>query len=171
MDIMRKILINLRIYSLLLGILMIAACGPGASDPIQTPIESNIPSASTSIPAGETPTAIDTENEAEIMPKPLFNKTELPFAAEALVDLAKQRLVSKYGMHIDKIMLLSVTPMDWPDASLGCPREGMDYAEVSTPGYQILLQYGITVYTFHTDTTEHVVLCQERPPDNIFIEP
>jgi hypothetical protein len=108
------------------------------------------------------------ENETQ---EPSLSSADLPDGAAPLVDLARERLASKYGFDPGQTSLLSVTPMDWPDASLGCPRDGASYAEVVTPGFVILLQHGVTVYSFHTDTADEAILCQVSPPDNIFIEP
>ena len=57
------------------------------------------------------------------------------------------------------IALVTVETMLWRDSSLGCPREGMQYLQVITPRYLVLLQAGDKQYQFHTDTGTAVVLC------------
>ena len=104
-------------------------------------------------------------------PEPVLSGDGLPEGAAPLVELARARLASKYGFKPDQIRLLSATPIEWPDAGLGCPREGAVYAQVVTPGFVILLQHGLTAYSFHTDRADQAILCQVSPPDNIFIEP
>jgi hypothetical protein len=170
-DMMRKRILNLRFKYLLSGILMVAACSPVTQELDPTPLNSNESQASIESLVTTIPTTSDANIEETNMSKPLHSGDEIPTEAEALVELAKQRLVAKYGFILDEIALLSVTPRVWPDSSLGCPRNDQAYAQIITPGFQILFQHGVTVYTFHTDLSEQVILCQERPPDDIFIQP
>jgi hypothetical protein len=51
--------------------------------------------------------------------------------------------------------------MEWSDASLGCPQEGMMYAQVITPGYLIVLEAQGQTFEYHTDQGTNVVLCQK----------
>jgi hypothetical protein len=56
------------------------------------------------------------------------------------------------GIAPDKVEVLDVTPVDWPDASLGLPEPGMMYAQMITPGYQVRLRAGDRILVYHTDT-------------------
>ena len=48
----------------------------------------------------------------------------------------------------------------WSDATLGCPQEGMVYAQVITPGYKLIFDLGGTSYVVHTNSDgSHVVIC------------
>ncbi len=76
--------------------------------------------------------------------------------AAAVADLARQT-----GVPADQITVASVEPMEWPDASLGCPQEGMMYAQVITPGYLVALEAQGQTYQYHTDQRGTVVLCQK----------
>jgi len=79
---------------------------------------------------------------------------------EAPVDLAKADLAERKGIEKEQIEVESVKPVEWPDASLGCPEPGMMYAQVITPGYQILLSHDGETYRYHTDARgNRVVLC------------
>lgn len=73
--------------------------------------------------------------------------------ALAIADLA-QRL----GLPESAITVRTVESVEWPDASLGCPRPGMMYAQVITPGYRIVLEAAGQTYEYHTSQS-HVVLC------------
>ena len=44
------------------------------------------------------------------------------------------------SLPIDQVVLISVEPQDFSDASLGCPSPGMSYAQVITPGHKVLLE-------------------------------
>lgn len=77
----------------------------------------------------------------------------------APVDAAKAALGSELGVTPQDIEVMDVEAVEWPDASLGCPQEGMLYAQVVTPGYRILLKAEGKVFEYHSDR-HHVVLCQ-----------
>ena len=50
--------------------------------------------------------------------------------------------------------------MGWPDASLGCPKEGWAYAQVLTPGYRLIFERAGTSYAVHTNADgSHMVIC------------
>lgn len=91
--------------------------------------------------------------------------------AEKIIQLAKESLARKFKVSEDQIHLFSIESMIWPDASLGCPQAGMVYAQVLTPGYQILFEAAGQSYSYHTDDVNRVILCQIHPPDNIFPTP
>ncbi len=76
--------------------------------------------------------------------------------AAAIADLAKQT-----GIPADQITVEKVEPMEWSDTSLGCPQEGMMYAQVITPGYLIVLNAQGNTYEYHTDQRANVVLCNQ----------
>ncbi|RME74611.1 MAG: hypothetical protein D6784_09525, partial [Chloroflexi bacterium] len=59
-----------------------------------------------------------------------------PLAA-AIADLAE-----RLGLSPDEIQIVSIEAEQWPDTSLGCPREGYMYAQVITPGFRIVLEAG-----------------------------
>ena len=62
------------------------------------------------------------------------------------------------------IIVASVQEIEWGDTSLGCPKEGMVYAQMIAPGYTILLQATGTTYEYHTDFAERFVLCEGGRP-------
>ncbi len=47
--------------------------------------------------------------------------------------LARKTLAAELGIAESSIRVQSVAAAEWPDASLGCPRKGMQYAQVITP--------------------------------------
>lgn len=91
--------------------------------------------------------------------------------AQIMVNLAKESLARKFKISEDKIHLFSVEPMVWPDAGLGCPQAGIVYAEVQTPGFQILFEADGKSFSYHTDNEKRVVLCRIHPTDEIFPTP
>ena len=46
------------------------------------------------------------------------------------------------------------------NASLGCPKEGMAYTQVITPGYKLIFDLAGTPYAVHTNSDgSHMVIC------------
>lgn len=82
--------------------------------------------------------------------------------AQKMVTLAKERLAQKLGISVGQIALSEVKPVQWRDASLGCPKPGIDYIRAETPGYGVLLETGGKTYNYHTDEVNRVILCNTR---------
>ncbi len=76
-----------------------------------------------------------------------------------LIAQAKADLAQRVSAQSDSITVKSTQAMEWPDTSLGCPKPGMMYAQVITPGYLIVLQVGGKDYNYHTSMTQ-AVLCE-----------
>jgi hypothetical protein len=83
----------------------------------------------------------------------ITNTTVNPTASsEDVIVAAKQDLSQRTGIDYEYINTLYLRVVRWPDTSLGCPEEGMEYAQVITDGYQVLLEANGYVYEYHTDT-------------------
>ena len=78
---------------------------------------------------------------------------------ERMVALASEKLAGRLDVSVDEITLVRVQPVEWRDASLGCPKPGVDYIQVLTPGYVIKLEAGGSVYEYHTNDAQRVVTC------------
>lgn len=104
----------------------------------------------------ETPSSSPTLPQEDINMTPVTPPDE---AAEKMVTLVKQHLAQKLSITAEQIVLSNVKPVVWRDAGLGCPKPGVDYIQVETPGYNILLEAGGKTYTYHTDKTKRFVQC------------
>jgi hypothetical protein len=82
-------------------------------------------------------------------------------SAEKMVALVKGHLAQKLNIAVDQILLADVKPVVWRDAGLGCPKPGVDYIQMETPGYNISLQADGKTYTYHTDETKRFVQCNK----------
>jgi len=82
--------------------------------------------------------------------------------AKALSELTIFHLSKHLDIPKSQITLLSIKPTNWPDTSLGCPKPGMMYAQVITPGFRIELEVGEERYVYHTDRVTRVVLCDDK---------
>lgn len=82
--------------------------------------------------------------------------------AQAAAAAAVSAAAGKLGVDPSQVTIVSVEPVDWPDAGLGCPQPDMMYAAVVTPGYQILLDADGRQAEVHTSTAPNVnaVVCE-----------
>ena len=136
--------------NILLPLLLLAlvACGSSPS------ASGNTTGASPSGTTGNTPTTVASPSSAAVVPQ--------PGTVEALV---AQQLGTQLQIKSDQLHLVSKADKDWPDASLGCPKMGVMYIQVITPG--LLLHYtdGTKQYEVHTDKNgSRVVVCQDGHP-------
>jgi hypothetical protein len=98
---------------------------------------------------------------AEKPPDATSRATELPVAR-----LAIDALSAELGIPKDRIEVESVTAVDWPDGSLGCPKPGMGYLSVITPGHRIALRADGTTYAVHEAGGRAIVCVQaSKAPD------
>lgn len=82
-----------------------------------------------------------------------------PQKTDALVNLAKEDLAQKLAIDISAIEVVMMSPVEWGDASLGCPEPDKFYAQVVTSGYLITLRNNGKIYPYHTDLSKRVILC------------
>jgi len=84
-----------------------------------------------------------------------------PQVEQAIADLA-----GRLEIAAGEIEVVTVEPVTWPDASLGCPQPGMAYAQVQQDGLLIRLQAGDRVYEYHSGGMRDPFLCEqvEVPP-------
>ena len=158
---------------LTLFILLLSACTTGVGSELSNPSDDNaspvdpletMPEAAA--PAIEAPAPDDHESI-------VTDASELPGGAVTLVDLAKTDLAQRLDVEISAITLVSSKQVVWPDATLGCPKPGMDFSPVEIPGYIITLDVDGKRYAYHTDDVNRVILCPAEGdrPDEIFIMP
>jgi len=86
--------------------------------------------------------------------------------AASFVAQAKADLAGRLGIAVDQIAVQSVTPTEFPDASLGVPEPGQVYAQVITPGYIIKLTAEGQTYRYHAGDGRVVAAPDEQgqPP-------
>ena len=81
-----------------------------------------------------------------------------PTAEPAAVQAVRRELAGRLGVAVSRLKAVSVEPVAWPDASLGCPQEGYAYAQVVTPGYRVVMEHNGQRYTYHTNATASLVV-------------
>jgi hypothetical protein len=100
-------------------------------------------------------------DETEMTPPPSIPTNP---GLQSLIEKAKQDLAQRLAGSANDIVLLEAASVTWPDASLGCPQEGMMYAQVLTPGYLIRLKSGEQEFEYHTGRETTVIYCENPFP-------
>lgn len=157
-----------RISSLVLlaaaAVLFVAACGAGES---ATPVPTTpaTPAAATTEPAFQSPV------QPGNAPEPAFQSPvqpdEAPAAASpqrAAASAAIEDLAGRLDVTPETITVVEVNEVEWPDASLGCPAPDMGYAQVITPGAQVILESGGQTYEYHGRSLDDLFLCGPDGP-------
>jgi len=75
--------------------------------------------------------------------------------------LARRTLAAKLTVPIEQIQVVSVSPADWRDSSLGCPERGMVYTPVLTSGYKVTLRHADREHVVHV-ARAHAVICSSQ---------
>ncbi|MEO0574287.1 MAG: hypothetical protein AAF004_02405 [Pseudomonadota bacterium] len=78
-----------------------------------------------------------------------------------VADIAVNALADELGLRVGDIVVDSVRPVTWPDASVGCPEPGQAYAQVLTPGHKITLRANGKLFVMH-EANGHAVLCTRK---------
>jgi hypothetical protein len=79
---------------------------------------------------------------------------------QPLIEKAKVDLSQRVSAPATQIKLVEATEVEWSDSSLDCPQPGMDYLQVITPGYRILLEIGGQTYEYHSSRNSDIVFCE-----------
>ncbi len=76
-------------------------------------------------------------------------------------ELARAALARELAFAEADIAIVAVEETEWRDSSLGCPKPGMNYLQVITPGYKITLAAHGKSYEYHSDNNRRVVRCDK----------
>ena len=82
--------------------------------------------------------------------------------SDAAVRNAIDDWAAKLKIAPEKVQLVSVEQVDWPDTSMGCPRPGMFYAQIIMQGYRIVLAAEDQQVEYHSDLQGHVGTCPDK---------
>jgi len=137
----------LRIFVLVLLAGMQGCSSAGATTP--APASLHAPSAAPSPTAAATDVASDGPGDATTL---------------KMVGLARQQAATTLGVPMEQLTVASVEPVQWRDASLGCPKPGVDYLPMPTPGYRITVKVGEVTYEYHADRESRVIQCTTSQP-------
>jgi hypothetical protein len=89
----------------------------------------------------------------------------LPPGSVPLVERARRNLQQRMALgDPGEIRVISVEAVEWGDAGLDCPDPEMDYANVVTPGFLIVLEAADRTFEYHSDTNYSIILCDGGRP-------
>ena len=96
----------------------------------------------------------------------LFDPTSFSKADARLALIGARRvLVDSLAIPYAGPPLNTLEPVEWGDASLGCPKPDVMYAQVVTPGFQLVFEYEGQQYEYHTDQDGSTVArCEVTSP-------
>jgi hypothetical protein len=109
-----------------------------------------------------TPVAPPTQESTTQMTPPLSIST--PSGLESLIEKAKEDLAQRLSISVTQVSLVESIEVEWSDSSLDCPQPGMEYLQVITPGYRILLEVNGTNYEYHSNRDAYIVYCDNANP-------
>lgn len=145
--------------------LSLTACGGAASAPAQNGAATTVttPAVATEAAATPVPVVTDAPTTAATGAAAAPAGTSLPAGsveAKAAAVLSKQ-----VGVDLSKLTLTSKEQQEWPNPGLGCPKRGVMYTEVITPGFKLTYTDGAKTYQVHTDQSgARAVLCENNQP-------
>ena len=176
-------LIKISLLTVLIGILM-TGCGL-ISAPGQSPTEEKqeppgqvkkteveeesgtLEDEEGALPAESYPTPTDEPTSTcTVQPQQVYPVESTPVVItggekEEMIAKVIDDLASRLKISEDQITVISAEAKKWGDTSLGCPEEGMNYAQILTPGYRIILEYNGIQYDYRTGDMGKIFLCEE----------
>ena len=148
----------------LFSLLVIALAGCGnlqgkvPTVPNLTPTMDLKENASLSTPLPAVPTQMDD------MPKdPTLSIPRSP-GLPALIERSKADLAQRLSIPTSQIKVIQTKEAAWADVSLGCPQPGIDYAQIPTPGYIIVLEYAGDEFEYHASIRGNALYCENPTP-------
>jgi hypothetical protein len=74
---------------------------------------------------------------------------ELTDTERGAARLAIETLASDLGIAPESIEVDTVKAIEWRNSSLGCPKPGVAYLDVVTPGHKVILRVGKEIHVVH----------------------
>ncbi len=132
------------VFGMTIVMALLVACGQPTTDSQARLTESPLPTAPVS--------------PISPLPVPQFESE----AAEQAMSELRVQVAEQAGLPATALTLVSAEQVTWPDMSLGCPQPDMMYAQVLTPGWQIVFADAEgREYNVHTtESREHFVICE-----------
>ena len=122
----------------------------------QTPVETASVTETQAMPVS--PTEGDATQVSQSLPTPADP------GLQNLIEIIKTDLANRLAIPIEQIALAEATEVEWSDSSLDCPQPGMEYLQVITPGYRILLQADDQIYEYHSNRDTYFIYCENHFP-------
>jgi hypothetical protein len=84
-----------------------------------------------------------------------------------LIEAAAADLVGRLSVDKSRVEVVKVEAVTWPNPSLGCPHQGMEYRQIPVDGYRIVLRVAGREYSYHGDGRRGPFYCPQpalQPP-------
>ncbi len=93
-----------------------------------------------------------------------ISPADLPANLRELVTKPIDELAESLNLGADQILLVSAKSVVWSDSSLGCPQPDMNYLQVLTDGYRIVLSANDDLYYYHANNNGYGTFCENPSP-------
>ncbi len=80
----------------------------------------------------------------------------------AAAQVAIEALATELGVPKDQVLVDTVRDVEWRDSSLGCPKPGVAYLSVITPGHRVTLRVDRQVHVVHEADNRAFVCVQTK---------
>lgn len=80
----------------------------------------------------------------------------------AAAQVAIDALVTELGVARDQVFVDTVRAVEWRDSSLGCPKPGVAYLDVISPGHRVILRVDGQVHVVHESRNRAFVCVQTK---------
>jgi len=74
------------------------------------------------------------------------NSNAVDASANTPTGIAIRTITEQIGASPEQITIRSEEAVEFSDSSLGCPKSGMSYMQVITPGHKVLAEYAGKIY-------------------------
>lgn len=78
--------------------------------------------------------------------------------ARGALTASRTALAESLSIPLGEPTLTALEPVEWGDASLGCPELGMAYAQVITPGFRLVFEHQSAGHELHTNQDGSIVV-------------
>ena len=103
------------------------------------------------VACGSEPGPSDPRPQGDQAPRVTVQPTgDQPPALSDFQARARAILAERLSVPAESLELVSDEAVQWADASLGCPADGMVYAQVITPGHRMTFRHDGDTYEVHT---------------------
>jgi len=85
---------------------------------------------------------------------------EVPKEAVEMVNFAMRDLSQRLNISPSRISIALIQKMSWPNSALGCPKPGLKYMQVISPGWLIVLSVNENRYAYHSDNKGPPFFCE-----------
>lgn len=85
---------------------------------------------------------------------------------DSLIKQIKSVVQKQHKSPINQFDIVKVESRDWSSSALGCPKTGMQYMQMITPGYLVNVKANGILHEVHTSHS-HAVICGQSKPDSL----